>query len=334
MASKKRMTSLFESGPIDDLLTVDAYKVKKQETLNNIPDLLVNSAEGAVDKIKKNPRLIKSLASDLDRLSAGRMSKMDVLTNLGKKLGGGGLTKSLTAGVQSKLFKTMETFGVNSNITKDLIVLGREGAKAYTRGDFNDFKGVSDLVKRISGQTDLFELFDIASEVAVFSTILEYSIEAGLTDLIPGLLNTARDEEIIRRSYSLNVRVTIAQSNLTLLNQIMDKIGVGGVLAQVPDATRQILTFYKSPSRGAIAQQAEELALLLSTLKRINPQWDQYNRKGEIIPDLAPFAYASKAAKTVLGSSPEYQLQVMVAPLYRSENLLNLYQKQYPRVAF
>lgn len=333
MASKKKISSLFESGPIDDLLTVDAYKVKKHETLNNLPDVLSNSAEQAVDKLKKSPQLIKSLTSDINKLAAGRMSKTDVLLNLGKKLGGGSLTKSLTAGVQGKLFKTMESFGVNSNITKDLLVLGQEGAKAYAKGDFNDFKGVSDLVKRISGRTDLFELFDIASEVAVFSTILEYSIKAGLTDLIPGLLNSARDEEIIRRSYSLNVRVTIAQSNLVLLNQIIDKIGVGGVLAQVPDATKQILTFYKSPSRGNVSKRSEELTMLVNTLNRINSQWDTYNRKGERIPDLTPFAYASKAAKALLGSDPRWQLHVLVAPLYRNENLSTLYYKNYPKVA-
>lgn len=333
MASKKKISSLFESGPIDDLLTVDAYKVKKQEILNNLPDLLTNTAEAAVDKIKKSPQLIKSLAKDIDKLAAGRLSKTDVLLNLGKKLGGGSLTKSLTAGVQGKLFKTMETFGVNANVTKDLLVLGKEGVKAYTRGDFDDIKGISDLVKRVSGQTDLFELFDIASEVALFSTILEYSIKAGLTDLIPGLLNSARDEEIIRRSYSLNVRVTIAQSNLPLLNQIIDTIGVGGVLAQVPDATRQILTFYKSPSRGAVAERGVELETLVNTLRRINLQWDVYNRNGEFIPDLTPFAYASKAARTLLGSSPEWQLQTMVAPMYRNENLSSLYLKNYPKVA-
>jgi len=333
MASKKRISSLFESGPIDDLLTVDAYKIKKHETLNNLPDILNNGAESAVDKLKKNPQLIKSLTKDLEKLSAGRMSKVDVLTNLGKKLGGGSLTKSLTAGVQGKLFKTMETFGVNSNITKDLLVLGGEGIKAYTRGDFNDLKGISDLVKRISGRTDLFELFDLASEVATFSTILEYSIKAGLTDLIPGLLNTARDERIIKKSYALNVRVTITQSNLTLLNQIIDKIGVGGVLAQVPDATKQILTFYKSPSRGDVSKRVEELTQLVNTLNRINSQWDVYNRKGEIIPDLTPFAYASKAAKTLLGSDPRWQLHVLVAPLYRNENLSTLYLKNYPKVA-
>jgi len=333
MASKKRLTSLFESGPIDDLLTVDAYKVKKQETLNNIPDVLVNTAEGAVDKLKRSPQLVKSITKDLEKLSTGRMSKVDVLTSIGKKLGGGSLTKSLTAGVQGKLFKTMESLGVSTNTTKDLLVLGKEGVRAYSRGDYDTLKGASDLLKRVSGQTDLFELFDLATEVATFSTVLEFAIESGLTDLIPGILNSARDEEIIRRSYSLNVRVTIAQSNLPLLNQIIDKIGVGGVLAQVPDATRQILTFYKSPSRNAPEKRAEELSVLVNTLNRINSSWDRYVRHGESIVDLAPFAYASKAAKTLLGSDPRWQLAVMVAPMYRSENLVNLYKKDHPRVA-
>lgn len=333
MASKKKISSLFESGPVDDLLTVDAYKVKKQETLNNIPDILVNSAEGAVDKLKRSPQLVKSITSDIQKLSEGRMSKADTLASIGKKLGGGSLTKSLTAGVQGKLFKTMEGFGVSSEITRDLLILGQEGIRAYTSGNYNDLKGVSDLVKRVSGRTDLFELFDLASEVAVFSTILEYSIESGLTELIPDLLDSARDERIIKRSYALNVRVTIVQSNLTLLNQIIDKLGVGGVLAQVPDATKQILTFYKSPSRGDVTKRAAELTQLVDTLNRINPQWASYTRNGEMIVDLTPFAYASKAAKTLLGNDPRWQLQVLVAPLYRNENLTSLYLKNYPKVA-
>lgn len=333
MASKKKVASLFESGPIDDLLTVDAYKVKKNETLNNIPDVLMNGAENAVEKIKKSPELIKSLTRDIERMNNGRMSKMDVLTNLSKKLGGGGLTKTLTAGVQNTLFKTMESFGISTGVTKDLMVIGQDGIKAYIRGDFEDMRGISELVKRVSGRTDLFELFDIASEVATFSTIMDFAVRSGLTDLIPSLFATARDERIVKRSYALNVRVTITQSNLPLLNEIIDKIGVGGVLAQVPDATKQILTFYKSPSRGDMSKLAAEKEALIAVLNRINSSWDTYNRNGEIIPDLSAFAYASRAAKVALGNDPRWAMQVMVAPLYRSENLVNLYNKTYPRVA-
>lgn len=333
MASKKKVASLFESGPVDDLLTVDAYKIKKHETLNNLPDTLKNSAADAADKIKRDPRIIKSLTKDLTRFSAGSLSKTDVLLNFGKKLGYGNLTKSLTANVQSKLFKTMSFFGVSEETTKDLLVVGKDGVKAYINGDFNDLQGISNLVGKVSGKTGLFELFDIASEVALFSTILEYAIESGLTEFIPSLLQSARDEEIINRSYSLNVRVTIVNSNLPLLHTIIDRIGVGGVLAQVPDACKQILTFYKSPSRSSPEYRATELADLLAILNRINGQWDLYNRNGEMIADLTPFAYASNAAKVLLGSDPRWKTAAMVAPLYRSENLIYLYNKRYPKVA-
>lgn len=333
MASKKKVSSLFESGPVDDLLTVDAYSVKKHETLNNIPDVLTNAAETAADKIKRDPRIIKSLTNDIVKMSEGRMSKADVMLNFGKKLGGGNMSKGLTAGIQGKIFKTMSSFGVSDETTKDLFLVGREGVKAYTRGDFDSLKGISDLVGKVSGQTGLFELFDVATEVAWFSTALEYAIESGLTELIPSLLQSARDEEIISRSYSLNVRVTIVNSNLPLLHTIIDRIGVGGVLAQVPDACKQILTFYKSPSRSSPEHRATELADLLAILNRIDSQWDRYNRGGELITDLTPFAYAGKAAKTLLGSDPRWQNAVLVAPLYRSENLVNLYNKRYPKVA-
>lgn len=333
MAAKKKLASFFESGPVDDLITIDAYKVKKQEILNSLPSSLTNAADSAAKKILRDPKMLKKLTGDIIKMSRGEISKMDALQKIAKQLGGGSLLKDITSKVQGTVFETLSSFGVSQAQLQDVLFLGKEGYSAYARGDLKDLQGISKLLGKITGRSDLLQVLDIATEVAIFSTTFDYLVKSGMATLIPDIMSSVKDKAIVKRVYSLNVRVTIANSNLPLLNEIIDKIGVGGVLAQVPDATKLLLTHYKSPSRGNPAEQTNELNAIVNTMVRLDPDWDNYTRNGVVIKDLTPFTYASRAARTLFESDPRWFEVALVAPLYRTERLVNLYKKMYPKAA-
>ena len=74
MTTGKIATSLFKSGPVDALLTVDTYKQKTNQTLNSLPDTLKNFSADAAQTIRKNPAMLKNIMTSVMAAKSGRLS--------------------------------------------------------------------------------------------------------------------------------------------------------------------------------------------------------------------------------------------------------------------
>lgn len=332
MSSKKVADSMFRGGPVDKILTVDAYKTKNASVLNNLPDILKNTAGDAVKVIKKDPGLVKSITRDLIGIKNKTISKENVLLRLTKSVGNSSILRGLTGDVQGGIFKAFDALGVNKESAGAILGVTKSGISQYLRGDLDDLRGLADLAKEFTGNSEILGIFDLAAESAIMSSMIDYAIKAGAVDLLDDLVVKASTQEIIRVAYLNNVRVSLGYGDLVALNKIIDRIGVGGVLSQVPDAIKVILTMYRFPQGVNSSNVGSTYTQLLNTLGRIDPNWFQYRRNGEWITRLDPFTYASPDALSMFINDPLYQDEAMIAPKYPAVELVGSIKATFPMI--
>jgi hypothetical protein len=330
MSASKVATSLFKSGPVDALLTVDHYKQKQNVTLNNIPDVLKNFSTDAAATLRKNPAIMKSLMKDVQAFSSGRLSKTDVLLRVGKSMGSTGLIKTLTGGMQNTMFDTFEKFGVSKGTVSSIMGATKTGVKAYMSGNLDDVRGLAGLARELTGKSDMFSVFDLAAEAAMASTIIDYAIRSGATDLIDEAVKSTSHSSVKYYAYREKYPVAVLTSNISALKLMGEGLTSGGVLGAMPDACKRILMFYKFADNTTPAQYAERTTELLDVLNHINPNWAKYDRNGEQIDNLEMFTYASPHATVLLGQLEQFKLPMLIAPQYRSAQLSSLVKQWYP----
>lgn len=333
MSAKKKLTSFFETGPVDDLATVDAYKVKKQEVINLLPDKLVNGAESAVARIKKDTGLIKSVAKDLIKISKMDWSKERILADLGKHLGSTPMVKNLTDSVKNSLTAGMSKLGLDNPDLKKMIVIGKDGYKAYKSGDLKSLTGISNLLGKVTGTSDLVKVLDYAAEVATFAVAIEYAITTEIPGLIDDVVGSIKDEVVATKALLMNVGTAFKHSNLKFVDGVVRRVGAGRLLAEIPDAADQLLKYYKSPSFNDPGKRASELNSLVTTLNSLDPDWDTFYRNGIAIGNLGNVTTASKDSHILLQSDDRWAMLSLVAPLYRKDHLKGIFKRSYPKAA-
>lgn len=332
MTTGKIATSLFKSGPIDTLLTVDTYKQKSNQTLNALPDVLKNFSADAAQTIRKNPAMLKSIMGDVLAAKSGRLSKADALLRISKSMGSSGLLKTLTGTMQNTMFSAFEDFGVSKGTVASIMGATRTGVKAYLSGNLDDVRGLASLAKELTGKSDIFSVFDLAAEAAMATTIIDYAIRSGATDLLQEAVTSVSDKSVTIHSYGKTYSVAVLASNIDALKIMGETLTAGGVLSTLPDACKRILMFYKYADKTTPAQYDQRTTELLGVLNHINPDWATYNRNGQIVDNLEMFTYASPHAITLLSRLDQYKLPIMIAPTYKSAQLVSLVRQYYPGV--
>lgn len=332
MTTGKIANSLFKSGPLDALLTVDTYKQKANITLNALPDVLKNFSVEAAQSIRKNPAMLKSIIGDVLAAKSGRLTKTDVLLRISKSMGSSGLIKSLTGTMQNTMFDTFDKFGVSKGTVTSIMGATQTGVKAYMSGNLDDINGLASLAKQLTGKSDVFSVFDLAAEAAMATTIIDYAVKSGATDLIKEAIASVSDKSVTLYAYNKTYSSAVLSSNIEALGIMGETLTSGGVLAALPDACKRILMFYKYSDKTTPADYAKLTTELLGVLSNINPEWAHYTRNGVVIDNLEVFTGASSHAITLLSQVPEYKLPVLLAPNYRSVGLNTLVRSYYPGV--
>lgn len=332
MSTGKIASSLFKSGPIDSLLTIDTYKQKANVTLNALPDLLKNFSLDAAQSIRKNPAMLRSILSDVKAASTGRLSKVDALLRVSSSMGSSGLIKNLTGSMQNTVFDSFDKFGVSKATVSTIMGATKTGVKAYLSGDLDNINGLAGLARSLTGKSDVFSIFDLAAEGAMASTIIDYAIKSGATGLIQEAVASVSDRSVTLYAFNRTYSVAVLSSNIAALKLMGETLTAGGVLSTLPDACRRILASYKYADTTTPSEYLTRANELLEVLNHIDPNWAVYSRDGELIDNLGMFSTASVNALTVLGLVEAYKLPVLIAPTYKSTSLTTLIRSYYPGV--
>ena len=136
--------------------------------------------------------------------------------------------------------------------------------------------------------------------------------------------------EAIKRAYQFVSTDSIVGTDLATINRVLDKIGLAAYLEVNPTPIKNILSSYFFGSEDTIDVWPAKRALMISTLNRIDPHWQEYNRNGVWVKNLAPFTWASTDSKKLLAlEEPEASL-VMMGPHFLTTSAGQVIKQIYP----
>lgn len=331
MAGKISKT-MFQSGPLDDLLTVDVYKVSDTAPKNSLLDSLNNFGYKAAETIRDNPKMFDQIKDTVKGLKGGNLSKVEALERVSEALGNGTL-KALTSGLQSGLVSTMQTMGASKETVSNVLVAFKDTTRLLSSADLENMRGVAQLMEGIGGNEELIKVFDLAAEAALFNTVMGNLINLGLPELIDDLAAKASDRSVVENSYRNNLPAAVQQSDLYTLGKLSDYLTVPGTLSIMPDVVNQVLTHYQIPPGTPEENYPNLLTELTAILTKLDPNWSTVSRGGDRLPNLAPFTAASPDALKILGQSETYRLQTQTAKNFPIVDLIQLGKQFYPMAA-
>lgn len=334
----KIASTLFDTGPRDELMVVDVYKDKGGSS-NSSRSLDAGSSVDA----RKTTRLLAEVARDR-KFNSERLGEAASAGLLGEtaKLVAAQRLKEMSETPSEALDKLSPdekdellgllalSAGQNPESVKVLIG-GTE--KVINLKNISDARSLTRYLQEITGDGELAQVLDVGAEAAVLDHFLKKAIDLGIDDAVDILFEKSSDKKAFTEVLSNNLLQMAIASDLDGLRKAVGHVGRHEALARYPRLIQYVLMFYRFPRDLRRAEYPQELQRLLDTLVAINPRWDEYQRESEWVKTLDPFTYASAQALALFRTHPSYLTQALVAPSYPSTPLHSLLRKAYPHIA-
>ncbi len=329
MSANITKTSLALGLANDSLAIIDVYKQKNSPPINNIPSTNAK-AKKAAETYRNQPSLAKVSAAKAQGGIIGALpSALELVDRLSK------LSNDARGPIQklppATLTEMLTTLGQNPN--SELATLFVDGQK-YTNKKYKDVDSLANLISSITGNAQVIKVLDLEGENALFGTIIKSAIALGVPKAIDQILDKISDEKLRKKLMVDNLEISARMSDLVTVNKVLDEIGVEKALTKVPKLINVLLTFYRIPETKKPESIASLKTKLLTLLNRINPTWSDTTRNGVTIKNLEPFTYSSKDARTLFTTDDNYRTLAMIAPTYKSENVMRLLRRSYPKAGF
>lgn len=332
--------TIFDTGPKDDLVTVDVYKdtgtvsnaeaIRRQRQLQDSgvvrESFSTELVEGARNLGIDSNRVRRSIRDGVAKSDGSITDRLKAATGADKSPSDA-LTPEMKGIIADKL-------SANAYVDRDLVLAVIDGRqRSVEPDDLDDVKGVANFLNELSGNEELAQILDLEAEIAIFDTVLSKAIDLGIPDAIDTLITQSKDKRSIKRVLENNLGRLARASDLAGVRRVVNEIGRETALVREPRLIQTLLTFYQFPDNTTKAQYPERLQELKDTLNLVDPDWDIYVRNGEAIQSLEPFSYASQNALTLFTLDADYRAVALIAPSYPSQHLLAIARDNYPMTA-
>lgn len=337
LLSGKLATTYLESGPLEELMSVDAYNNSSKDGVDSTGGINPYAdggslADGEGDSRTESfglggtdsGRKSKSVFSDfLSSLKGGsKFNAKDIVdainvedgkisfdnATFNKRMSGvlGGSSGPLTrlaADLRESMISNLAKWTGKDNDTIRLAI--GDTLKILNSDDKDSATGIFDLLKIVSGSSAFGKLFDIEAELAMFDTILNELIKWGVPEAIDEFLAKIEDDKTRRKVMLANLRISAMRTELHYIRKCVGYVGSAGCLSRVPDLVVLILKYYhwKIGTKGN--EYPGLLAELINTLDLVDPDWRYIQVGDQLMYNLEPFCYASTQARTLLAISDE-----------------------------
>lgn len=187
-------------------------------------------------------------------------------------------------------------------------------------------QGISALLNKLSGNSELVKVFDLQPETLLLKTLLDDATKLRVPELVDAILETAADDKQRRALLIASTPKAVLHSDLDTVVKTMEFIGDVNTHRTYPDIIADILASYKAPaaralqtvenpdeSSGIIAIDKEQL---MSVLERLKPQWWLTTRDDVQVYNLDIFYNVSPDAVEALSQVPELTVPISMAGLY------------------
>lgn len=355
--SKKLVSTLFSTGPKDDLTTVDVYGVMSKALIPSINGKLnLQIGQNLMQQlgIPGDPKdslkqllggggglgsLVNGLTSSgnpiaeaLKKVESGWGIDKEGLTNrVIDALGGkSGLVNGLSDGLKTALTSTV---GLNGSLGNQITAVVNNVTQKVNVSSLTDARDLLALVGEVTGSPELSQFFDDGAETTLLSGLFGEAIAQGMPNAVEALITNARDSDIVKKALQQNIGTALVSGNLDTVNLLAGALKAGPILKEVPDAPSVVLSAYKAPKGTTQAAYTQERDKLLTALTGLDPNWGKSDRGGSTTVDLAAFTSLSKDSERALATSSEHAVVLELAKTYRSTSFRSQIKKQYPRAA-
>lgn len=342
MPSKIAQTT-YESGPQDKVASSDKTLIASNTANNLLPVNSDNSlTSGTLSKLMSKSGIggiSKSLTSGLEAFASvasgttngSLVSRLQTVVDSGAlnpdamksrlkqlgtnvdKIGGDILAQTLknTGWIDDATVNNLFGNGIESsiknakNVAKGFRLIVDDVETMVKDIDFGSVTGISNLITAVTGQSDLLKVLGIDDALAGLKLINDISNVWGIPKLADKLFNTIEKDED-KRTYILDLLPSaLSSAHLENINLCIRELGASFIMAQYPQAIYLILGNYRLPAEKLIPT-LDESNLLVSTLTKLDVNWDKYNRSGEMIFDLGKFSTATDVALKALSLNEQY----------------------------
>lgn len=358
MSGPNLATTLFQTGPKDDLAVVDVYSVTDTKVKTSLMDRFQNTAGNIVNKIVANPDLLATVASSLmNNNGSVAFSKEDLLdalssTSMGYK--GRSMVSDLSSGLSDKIGNTLarltgdprKSYGIMTQIKSGIDTV----VDTMTYDDLSSSQNITSYLANLTGQLDIGRTVGLDAEAATLVTFLTEAIGVGSY----GAFETMIDAYSGREDYNMVVRGVLSHSfeqaaasgNLKMIEKMVDKIGGRAILAQTPAAIYIVISNYRFPKKIKSKDYLEQLDKLKTVLGKIDPNWETSIRtvvtavaNENVYTDqecqrIDIFENASVDSRQLFMLDADNKIDMMIAKSYPKIDCIDSNRTKYPKVYY
>lgn len=273
------------------------------------------------------------IQSAISQLSSGGwgVDKDTLTSRVVDALGGKtGLVNNLTPDLKSSITSTV---GLPSSLSSQIAVVVNGVTQSLQTSQLDNAKDLISLVGEVTKSPQLASLFDSGAEATLMTGLLNEAIQQKMPGAVDLLIEKARDPEIAKIALTQNIPLALVSGDLSIIATLVQTLGAGPILKQVPNAVAIILSNYRLPSGATATVVEQQRTLLLAVLDSIDPSWDEAKRGTATVTNLTPFVSLSGDTKRVLGAMDPYATIIAIAASYPQASFLTQVKSLYPRIA-
>ena len=324
----KLAPTILTTGAKDQLITKDVYTLDGESVLNSPIGKLKGFSTDFMEDVRQHSSGILDSVAGMVKVGAGGDISLDKdsLTKRASLFLGVPLS-NLNRSIADKLVKNS---GMDPNLFRSIVGTVDGVATTITAGGLDNTRGIFNLINRVTGDSDIAQLLDVGAEASVLHGIVSEAIRLGLPSAVDTVIQKSKNAKAAQAALLNNVSGALYASDLDTLNLMLSKIGVGGILAKVPDAAERLLQSYRFPAGTTPSQYPTLYTTLTGILDQLKPGWGTYTRNGNTVGDLTLFARASQDAITLFKTQTVYKEAATIASTFLPVSLPKLGKTLYP----
>lgn len=205
--------------------------------------------------------------------------------------------------------------------------------KAFSAVSLDDAKSFAKMLESSGGDDVSVEVEDKSSKSHIQLATFDKAIALNDPDSFGRVAANVERTPKTRRLFLSKTNKVARSGNISMMNHLIDIVGVDMLLSRYPDIIRDIIRWYVLPNDKS---NSEALTELVGTLERIDSSWNQVMAYGALQSDIEPYTWCSPDAEDLFMSSSDHRTQVMMANDYRKSDkrtLINQYHDYYAMTA-
>lgn len=314
--------------PTQGITDQDVYKVDGVSTITDVKDVLSTVTSDVVNAARNTPGFAANMASVVAGVKSGSMTKADAAMRVAGVLGG-------NSGILNKLSNTVKTnvlgtLGIEGKKADAVMTTIAGVARVAQYGDVTRISDMMDIFGTVTGNDELMSMVDLGAEAALLGGIMREVISLGIPDGIQILMQQASSPEQRYQIGYQNLSYGIYSGDVNTMTYLIDAVGAATVKANYPTYIRDFLARYKRPLGMKEPSYPVEKAKIIALFNQVDTNWDKSLYGPNYIPSLTPFSQMSDDARAVFMSTPEHQVQILLAQTTVEVDLVQWIKENYP----